>query len=65
MKKTQWKDATRNIKKRIVSYLSIVLVVGLGLGGLFTTRYMGAGIDKKATEYYTAHNFKDYDFVSS
>ena len=65
MKKTQWKDATRNIKKRIVSYLSIVLVVGLGLGGLFTTRYMGAGIDKKATEYYAAHNFKDYDFVSS
>ena len=65
MKKTQWKDAIRNIRKRIVSYLSIVLVVGLGLGGLFTTRYMGAGIDKKATEYYDAHNFKDYDFVSS
>lgn len=65
MKKTQWKDAIRNIRKRLVSYLSIVLVVGLGLGGLFTTRYMGAGIDKKATEYYTAHNFKDYDFVSS
>jgi len=65
MKKTQWKDAIRNIRKRLVSYLSIVLVVGLGLGGLFTTRYMGAGIEKKATEYYAAHNFKDFDFVSS
>ena len=65
MKKTQRKDATRNIKKRIVSYLSIVLVVGLGLGGLFTTRYMDAGIDRKATEYYDAHNFKDFDFLSS
>ena len=65
MKKTQRKDAFRNIKKRIVSYLSICLVVMLGLGGLFTTSYMCAGLDKKAAEYYDAHNFKNYDFASS
>ena len=65
MKKTQWKDAIRNIGKRLVSYLSVVLVVALGLGGLFTTRYMGAGIQKQATGYYDSHNFKDYEFVSS
>ena len=65
MKKTQRKDAVRNIRKRIVSYLSVCLVVMLGLGGAFTTRYMNAGLDKQATDYYEAHNFKDYDLVSS
>ena len=61
MKKTQRKDAFRNIRKRIISYLSICLVVMLGLGGLFTTRYMGAGLDRQASKYYDAHNFKDFD----
>ncbi|MBR2707618.1 MAG: hypothetical protein IKE74_10360 [Mogibacterium sp.] len=65
MKKTQAKDAVRNIKKRIVSYLSICLVVMLGLGGYFTTKYMGAGIDKQATDWYNRHNFKDYDMACS
>ena len=65
MKKTQRKDAVRNIRKRIVSYLSVCLVVMLGVGGFLTTRYMGAGIEKRATEYYDDHSFKDYDFVSS
>ncbi len=65
MKKTQRKDAVRNIRKRIVSYLSICLVVMLGLGGLFTTRYMGAGLERQATKYYDAHNFKDFDIACS
>lgn len=65
MKKTQQKDAVRNIKKRIVSYLSICLVVALGLGGLFTTRYMEAGLEKQASGWYDEHNFKDIDMVSS
>ena len=65
MKKTQRKDAFRNIKKRIVSFLSLCLVVMLGLGGYFTTRYMGAGIDKKATGWYNDHNFKDFDMACS
>ena len=65
MKKTQWKDAIRNIGKRLVSYLSIVLVVTLGLGGMFATRYMEAGIKKEASGYYDEHNFKNYEFLSS
>lgn len=65
MKKTQEKDAVRNIRKRIVSYLSICLVIMLGLGGLFITRYMGAGIKAKATEYYNDHSFKNYELISS
>lgn len=65
MKKTQKKDAVRNIRKRIVSYLSICLVIMLGLGGVFITRYMGAGINKESTEYFKEHNFKNYELISS
>lgn len=65
MKKTQRKDAIRNIRKRIVSFLSICLVIMLGLGGVFITRYMGAGINAEATEYYRSHGFKNYELISS
>ena len=65
MKKTQRKDAFRNIRKRIVSYLSICLVIMLGLGGVFVIRYMKAGINDKATEYYNDHGFKTYELISS
>lgn len=65
MKKTQRKDALRNIKKRLVSYLSVSLVIMLGLGGLFITRYMGAGINAESARYYNDHNFKNFELISS
>jgi len=37
----------------------------LGLGGFMITRYMGAGIDKRATDYYTDSSFKNYELISS
>jgi putative ABC transport system permease protein len=65
MKKTQRKDALRNIRKRIVSFLSICLVIALGFGVLFTTRYTGAGLDREYNKYFRNHNFKDFELVSS
>ena len=65
MKKTQKKDAIRNIRKRIVSYLSICLVIMLGLGGFFITSYMGAGIKARAVSYYKDRSFKNFELISS
>ncbi len=65
MKKTQRKDALRNILKRMASYLSVCLVIVLGLGGLLITCFMAAGIEKQGDEYYRARSFKDFDMVSS
>ncbi len=65
MKKTQRKDAARNIKKRLVSYLSVCLVVALGLGGVFMTSYMGAGLSEKTAEFYDEHNFWNFELASS
>ena len=63
MKKTQRKDALRNIKKRIVSFLSICIVIALGFGVLFTTRYTSAGLDKEYGNFFKSHNFKDYEML--
>ncbi|MBQ7246013.1 MAG: hypothetical protein IJS33_03740 [Firmicutes bacterium] len=65
MKKTQRIDAVRNIKKRLVSYLSICLVVMLGLGGFLTTIYAGEGINAKATEYYADRSFENMEMASA
>lgn len=65
MKKTQFKDAVRNIGNRKVSFLSLCLVVALGLGALFTTRYMGAGLEEKFSGYYNDRNFKDFEMIAS
>lgn len=65
MKTTQRKDAVRNIRSKIVSYLSICLVIMLGLGGMLSTRYMCAGILDKGMEYYNERNFEDFEFISS
>ena len=65
MKKTQRKDAIRNIRRRIVSYLSISLVIVLGLCGFLTNIFVGAGMDEKAKEYYAERSFKNFEMTSS
>ena len=65
MKKTQIKDALRNIRKRLVSFMSLCLVVGLGIGALLTTKFMQAGSEQNFIDYYTEHNFKNYELISS
>ena len=65
MKKTQLTDALRNIKKRFVSYLSIVFIIMLGTGGFLMTRYAGTGIRGAAKDFFIASNFKDFELASS
>lgn len=65
MTKTQFIDAIKNIKKRFVSFLSITLIVMLGFGGGFGTRYFANGLKKEAFSYYRSQNFRDYEVVSS
>ena len=65
MKKIQLTDALRNIKKRFVSYLSIVFIIMLGTGGFLMTRYAGTGIRGAAKDFFIASNFKDFELASS
>lgn len=65
MKKTQRKDAYRNILKRIASYLSLCLVIVCGMSGLLITDALSGGMDYRGDEYYRAQSFKDFDLMSS
>ncbi|MBR0468103.1 MAG: hypothetical protein IJJ16_00145 [Mogibacterium sp.] len=65
MKKTQLTDAIRNIRKRIVSFLSICLVIMLGVGAFLCTRYMEAGIINEAAGYFSERELKDFEIISS
>lgn len=48
-----------------MSYLSIALVIALGLCGFLTNIFVGAGMDEKAREYFTERSFKNFEMTSS
>ena len=45
--------------------MSLCLVVGLGIGALLTTKFMQAGSEQNFIDYYTEHNFKNHELISS
>ena len=55
MQRTQRKDAVRNIFKRIISYLSILLTITLGVTGLLCIFFMGSSMEKVAVERAEEH----------
>ncbi|MBQ6560223.1 MAG: FtsX-like permease family protein [Erysipelotrichaceae bacterium] len=65
MKKTQRTDSLRNIQKKIISYLSVCIIVMLGIGGFSTAFLENNRIRNGALEYYDEVNFKDFELVSS
>ena len=65
MKKTQFIDAYRGIKKRLVSFLSIVIIVLIGAGAYYITDFMTHGSQKKGNDYYNELRYMDMQMVSS
>ncbi len=65
MKKTQFIDALKNIRKRWASFLSVVLIVALGTGGFFTSRNLNRSFVNATERLYTSGNFKNFDLLSS
>ncbi|MBQ5805006.1 MAG: hypothetical protein IIW22_04445, partial [Erysipelotrichaceae bacterium] len=65
MKKTQFIDAVKNIKNRLPSFLSVILVVAIGTGGFFTTQNIYRSLDDAFEEFYEQQNLRDLDLVSA
>ncbi len=65
MKKIQGVDSLRNIQKKIVSYLSVCIIVMLGIGGFSMAIMENEGIRDGALRYYDNVHFKDYEILSS
>ena len=64
MKKTQRKDAIRNIWKKKVSWISIVIVTMLTVGVFMGCRFFNMSTERDGTAYYKKHNFIYYSFCN-
>ena len=65
MKKTQRKDAVRNIRRKIVSWISIVIVTMITVGVFLGCICYNFSLREQALDYFQAHNFKDLEVISS
>ena len=65
MKKTQCKDAVRNILRQKVAWLSMVLVILVGITGMLLPVSIGASIEKSAGAFYGGTRFRDLEITCS
>lgn len=65
MKKTLLKDSFRNIKKKFVSFLSIFLISGMGVGAYLSTINLSNSFRLNSQDYFRELNYRDVSMVSS
>ena len=65
MKKTQGKDALRNIRKQTVSYLSVVVIAMLAVLAYLGINFAAEAIGNNGDDFYDACNFRDVQIIST
>ena len=65
MKRTQLKDALRNIWKQKVSYLSVIVIAFLGVATFLGIHYTDGALRRNGSIMYDAVNFRDIEIVST
>ena len=65
MKRTQLKDAVRNIRKQIVSFLSIAVIAALGVTMFLGINYSAEAMNRNGSSFYDDANFRDVEIVST
>ena len=65
MKKTQLKDALRNISRQKVSFLSIILIALLGVTSFLGIDYASSALKRSASDAYEESNFRDIELIST
>ena len=65
MKRTQFKDASRNIWKQKISFLSIAVIAALGVTIFLGIDYSADAIRKNGTAYYADTQFRDVEILST
>ena len=63
MKKTAWIDSLRNIKKRLVSWLSMVTIVLIGTSVILGLYFSYSALENCGNNYIKEHGFKDIDIA--
>ena len=65
MKKTQFLDAIRNIKKRFVSYLSVIVIALLGTSIFLSIGFASKAILRNGTDVYDSMRFRSVEVIST
>ena len=65
MKKTQLKDALRNIGKHKVSFLSIIVIALLGVSVFLGLDYSACGVRQNSSAFLNAQRFRDIELLST
>ena len=63
--KTLLLDTFRNIVKKKISFLSIMAIMIVGIGGLFTIFNVEQLMRKSGDDFFHKHNFMDFEIVAS
>ena len=65
MKKTQRKDAVRNILRSKVSYLSIVIIAALAVAAYLGISFAAEALRTQASNFYAMTHFRDAEVLST
>ena len=65
IKKTQLKDALRNIRGNRAAFLTLTLIIALGLGGFLASWYADGSMRSEGKRYLNGQCFKDFDLYCS
>lgn len=65
MKRTQVKDALRNIRKQKVSWFAIVVIAMLSVTAYLGINFASQGIDRNANRFYDETRFRDIEILST
>lgn len=65
MKKTQVKDATRNIKKNLLSWISVVFIAAMAASAYLGICYSADSMRKSGDDFYQKTSFRDFEVTSS
>ena len=65
MKVTRLKDSVRNIKRKIVSWISIVIVIMMSVGCYLGCYFYRKSLSDMAEKFYIDNNFKDLEIIST
>ena len=65
MKRTQFKDAVRNILRQKVSYISIIVIAMLAVTAYLGISFSSHALSRQADRFFTRMNFRDAEVVST
>ena len=58
-------EARRSVQRNRSAFLSLCVIILLGLAGFFAAQYAEKSMKTAGTDFFTANRFKDFDLYSS